>query len=77
MPRLKRYSYRELLFILREFGIREDKTRGKGSERYLYNPQNPAIWYTVKCHGEETQLAIGTLKAIQRRFNIPENKFWK
>ena len=60
MPRLKRYSYRELLVILKQCGIQEDKRRGKGSERYLYDPLEPSRWYTVKCHGEGMQIAIGT-----------------
>lgn len=77
MPRLKRFNYRELLAILRQHGITEDKRRGKGSERYLFNPQDPTKWYTIKCHGEGMQLAIGTLKAIQRRFKIPDDDFWK
>lgn len=51
--------------------------RGKGSERIIYHPDinGRAASYPVKCHGEGTELRIGVLVSIRRRFNLPKDIF--
>ncbi len=51
--------------------------RGKGSERMIYHPDinGKPESYPFKYHGGGTELAKGTLKAIIRRFNLPNDFF--
>ena len=67
--RKKRLKHRELLKKLKNFGITEDKSRGKGSERILFidrgfkgkiqGPQTP-----IKYHGENTEYSIKVIDSI-------------
>ena len=46
-------KYRELLKILRRYGIAEDKKRGKGSHRMLVGVVSGVIVrQPIKCHNE-------------------------
>jgi hypothetical protein len=50
------------------------KNRGKGSERMIYHPDvngRPES-FPVKCHGENTELSVGVISAIIRRFDLPK-----
>ena len=48
--------------------------RGKGSEIILQRPTEDGSkkgpQYTLKNHGKNTELGVGTIKAILRRFDI-------
>ncbi len=73
-------KYREALERLRAFGVREDKRRGKGSERLWIREtvagsgRGPRA--TVKCHGEGQDVAAGTLRAALRRLGIDPKDFF-
>jgi hypothetical protein len=84
LPNIKPHplKHRELLSKLKDFGVIEVKSRGKGSERILIlksglagnrykGPQIP-----IKCHGEGTEHSIRVIDAVLRRFNIAPDKFW-
>ena len=80
MPKRKRYKYRELKKILKRYDIYEDVSRGKGSERTFYHPRwknGHPVFYTVKCHGEGTQLSIGVIESVRRAFNLSEEEFYE
>lgn len=51
--------------------------RGKGSERMLVHPDvnGKKCSYPVTCHGGGTELRIGMLKAVIRRFDLPNDIF--
>ena len=71
----KRRKYREIVRILREYDRRLEfeSDRGKGSERIIYHPDingRPES-IPVKCHGENTELDPGMIRAIIRRFSLP------
>jgi len=73
---VKPHKYRELEKILREYDPRFEfyKNRGKGSERMIYHPDinGKPESYPVKCHGKNTELRVGVINAIIRRFNLPK-----
>lgn len=74
----KPLKYRVLRSKLRNFGVKEDKSRGKGSERILYHPNingKPKI-FTLKCHGEGTELDRNVIKAAREKFNIKIEEFY-
>jgi hypothetical protein len=72
MPKHKRLKYRELVKRLKEHGIVVIEKRGKGSERMLYQAST-GFDYPITCHNENQQYSIGLLKAIQRRFSLPDD----
>ncbi len=72
MPKPKRLTYRELRQKLKKHGIVELTKRGKGSERIFYQ-ESTKKFIPVTCHGEGKQLGIGLLKAIIRKFDLPED----
>lgn len=73
MPKPKRLTYRDLRQRLKKYGIIEKTSkRGKGSERILYQ-ESTRNFISVTCHGEGKQLGIGLLKAIVRRFDLPDD----
>ncbi len=74
----KPLQYRILRKKLRKFGVTEDKSRGKGSERILFHPNingKPKI-FTVKCHGEGTELSKNVVRAAREKFNIEIEEFY-
>jgi hypothetical protein len=77
----RRLKHRELLRLLKRFGITEDKKRGKGSERILIEDRGidgkyKGPQYPIKCHGDDTEHSAKLIDAILRRFSIPEDQFW-
>jgi hypothetical protein len=66
---------------LKEFGVIESPSRGKGSERYLVKPIIPGTSkgpsYTIKCHGSGDTVKIGSMTACLRRLQIEPSEFWK
>jgi predicted RNA binding protein YcfA (HicA-like mRNA interferase family) len=71
MPKPKRLKYKELIKRLEKYDIIVIKKRGKGSHRMLYQ-ESTKLNYPIKCHNENQEYSIGTLKAIQRRFSLPD-----
>jgi hypothetical protein len=73
-------SYRNFLKKLKEFGVVEIKSRGKGSERYLVKPIVPNTTkgpsYTLKCHGQGSTIKPGAARACLRRLDIDPADFW-
>lgn len=72
---------RELLAALKPYGVVTlPPSRGKGSEIILIKPlgddptKGPQI--PIKNHGQGTELSIPVIKAVLRRFAIPEEEFW-
>ena len=53
--------------------------RGKGSEIILQRPTGDGSkkgpQYTLKNHGKNTELGVGAIKAILRRFDIDRSDF--
>lgn len=74
-------KYREALERLKKFGVREDKRRGKGSERLWIREtvpgSNKGQRVTVKCHSEGQDIGTGTLRAALRRFDIRPEEFFE
>lgn len=77
MPRPQKY--REVIKKLR---TRDEKfeilaNRGKGSERIIFHPDingRPES-FPIKCHGEGTEIRVGILTALIRRFDLPRGFF--
>ena len=71
------HTYRELVRILKDHDKRFQfiVRRGKGSHRMIVHPDigGREASYPVKCHGGGTELSRGTIAAIARRFNLPDN----
>jgi hypothetical protein len=80
MPK-RPYSFRELHKRLKkEYGVYCEKSKGKGSERIFYRPNEPETkkgpQFTIKCHGEGDEISVPVIKALLRRFEISEAEFW-
>jgi 20S proteasome alpha/beta subunit len=77
LPKPKRYSevIRRLRKHDKQFAVAD--RRGKGSERMIYHPDigGSSASYPVTCHGMGTEIGVGMLKAIIRRFNLPDDIF--
>jgi hypothetical protein len=67
-------KYRELLRLVRGYGIYEDKRRAKGSERLWVKeyPDGTKRSIPVTCHSENYVISVGLIKAIRRRFSLTE-----
>ena len=72
MPKPKRLNYRELVRKLKKYNIIVITKRAKGSERMLYHISTRND-YPIKYRGKNYVYSIGTLKAIQRRFSLPDD----
>jgi hypothetical protein len=74
------FPLRELLKRLKPYGIEVLTKRGKGSEIILLKPNKPESrqgpQYPIKNHGPSTEISIPVIKALLRRFDIPEGDFW-
>ena len=68
-------KYRDLLKLLKRFGVVEDKGRGKGSERMLIRMVGGVKHcIATKCHHEGDQKPRGVIAAIRRRLLLtPEH----
>lgn len=75
----KPQKYREVIRRLRQHSDDFEilANRGKGSERMIYHPNinGRAESFPIKCHGENTEIRVGVLAALIRRFNLPEGFF--
>ena len=51
--------------------------RGKGSERIIFHPNinGRSESFPIKCHGEGTEIRVGMLSALIRRFQLPRGFF--
>jgi hypothetical protein len=66
--------YRDLRRILKRFGIAEDKSRGKGSERMFVGlVDGRIVRYPTKCHNEGDMKPIPVINAIRRTFHLTES----
>lgn len=78
MPKCLHYG--EFLKRLKDFGVIEILSRGKGSERYLIRPTIPGTTkgpsYTIRCHGKGDTVKAGTMAACLRRLQITPEEFW-
>ena len=71
MPKVRRYKYRELIKVLKEYGIIVLAKRGKGSERMLYR-ESTRDNYPIKYRSDNYTYSVGMIQAIQRRFQLPD-----
>lgn len=64
-------KYRDLLKRLKLFGVAEDRTRGKGSERLLTRMVAGRKYSTTtKCHNDADRKPKAVVKAIRRRLKL-------
>lgn len=74
----KRLRCRALLHRLAAFGIIQ--ARQRGSHIVLLKPAAPGSTkgptYPVACHDPNTEISVAVIKAILRKFDIPEDRFW-
>jgi len=69
----KPLRYRDLLKRLKKHGIRENKVRGKGSERMLKGYVHARlVTYPTKCHSEGDEKPVPLIEAIRRAFHLTE-----
>ncbi len=69
----KPLKYRDLRRILKHFGVFEDKSRGKGSERMLVGlVDGQIVRYPTKCHNEGQVKPVPVIQAIRRAFRLTE-----
>jgi hypothetical protein len=61
--------YRDLLGLVSKYGVYEDPTRAKGSERLWIRvlPDGSKRSIPVTCHGPGYVIGVGLVKAIRRR----------
>ena len=75
----KTYSVAELFKLLKNYDEKFEfyKDRGKGSRRTIYHPDinGEAKSFPIKYHGGSTDVRQGTLSAIKRRFELPNDLF--
>jgi hypothetical protein len=65
--------YRKLIQILKRFNVREDKRRGKGSERMLVAViDGRTVRFPIRCHKESEVKPRAVVRAVRRRFNLTE-----
>lgn len=64
-------KYRKLLQILRRFGIREERARGKGSHRLLIGVVDGAIVkHPIKCHNDGEDKPKAVVASVRRAFRL-------
>ena len=69
----KPLRYRDLRKKLKDYGIVEDKSRGKGSERMFVGIVNgKTVAYPTKCHNEGDEKPKAVIEAIRRAFGLTE-----
>jgi predicted RNA binding protein YcfA (HicA-like mRNA interferase family) len=73
--RPKPLKYRQLVRKLRKYGIRVIISRAKGSHRMLYQ-DSTTLNYPITCHSENEEYSKPVIKAIARRFSIPEHEIF-
>jgi hypothetical protein len=69
----KPLKYRDLRKRLKKYGIAEDKSRGKGSERmFVGYVEKRLVTYPTKCHNEGQEKPVPVIEAIRRHFHLTE-----
>jgi hypothetical protein len=69
----KPLKYRDLRRRLKEFGVVENKVRGRGSERmFLGIVGGRKVSYPTKCHHEGDEKPVPVIEAIRRAFHLTE-----
>ena len=64
-------KYRDLIKRLKLFGVFEDKSRGKGSERLLIRIVGSSkLSFPTKCHNEGDQKPRAVVAAIRRKLQL-------
>ncbi len=64
-------KYRRLIQILRRFGIKEIKSRGKGSHRMLMGVvSGELVKHPIKCHKENEDKPKAVIASIRRVFRL-------
>lgn len=73
----KPLRYREILSILRKFGVQEIPR--KGATRILHHPNinGKPVSYPMHVHNENQQYSRPVIRAIRDRFNISIENFYK
>ena len=67
----KPLKYRDLRTRLKKRGIRENKVRGKGSERMFVGfVEGRRVTYPTKCHNEGDEKPVPVIEAIRRAFHL-------
>jgi hypothetical protein len=67
----KPLKYRDLRKRLKKRGIRENKVRGKGSERMFVGfVEGRRVTYPAKCHNEGDEKPVPVIEAIRRAFHL-------
>lgn len=67
----KPLKYRELLKILRRYGIADDKKRGKGSHRMLVGVVGGVlVRHPIKCHNEGEDKPRAVVASVRRVFRL-------
>ena len=69
--RTRRLTFREMQGRLIDYGLEILVTRGKGSERMISDPKTGKT-HPVTYRGGNKRVAIGLLKSIKRRFDLPD-----
>ena len=71
----------ERLKRLKKYGVITLKRRGKGSERILLLPNREGdlkgLRFTIRVHGNDTEIYGPVIQAILRRFSIDADEFWE
>jgi predicted RNA binding protein YcfA (HicA-like mRNA interferase family) len=77
MPEGRPLRYRDLVNRLKAFGVVEKI--GKGSVRMLFKPDVEGLRrsYPIHPHSEHHEFGPPIIRAILRRFKIPEDSFWE
>ena len=65
----KPVPYREFKKRIKNLGLVENASRGKGSERLIVDPRS-GISISIRCHGAGDEVKVGTISAVLRRFNL-------
>ncbi len=69
----KPLRYRDLVRRLKKYGIRENKVRGKGSERMLMGyVDGRLVTFPTKCHSEGDEKPVPVIEAIRRAFHLTD-----
>ena len=69
----KPLKYRELRKRLKNFGVVEDKKRGKGSERMFVGiVAGRKVTFPTKCHNEGDEKPVPVIEAIRRAFQLTD-----
>lgn len=71
----RRLKYQVLCKKLRKYGIIVNKQGGKGSHRKFIDKKTEKS-FPFKCHNENQEFSQTFVRAVARKFNIPEDEFF-